>query len=357
MNFTKKELNFLKLYSFVSDTKSFLNDKVQIKVERDNALFSMFTNDVGIITCIKKCTDEAAFKSVYPIVQFNQMVESCNSDFEIEISEEHLCLGKDAEYKLNKADIELIQTDAILAEITNTAAIQSVELQDLDKLSVIKNYMGDSGFDAVVVNSGNFIAITKNTVVGVVNTSNNKNVKFIIPKIAVLILLQNKITTTLILEYPSFFTASINESVLIFPKRDEGYYIIPDVLDEQYQQLYNHKSKISVDKARLSTSLQRMSVISQGSPESIVSFIVNTNQLIIENKNSTYGQEKIVAEVDKELEGCKFTLLTKFLMLILSSLKGDVVTISASNMPEAACFKVEDEHRSGFFIIVLFEDL
>ena len=65
MQFTKQQLSFLKLYLNVSDTKSFLGDKINIKCIDDKFYFSLYGTDTKVITTFDNTKQEKQHERFY----------------------------------------------------------------------------------------------------------------------------------------------------------------------------------------------------------------------------------------------------------------------------------------------------
>ena len=266
MNFVKEELSFLSIFAKCADTKRPSNDKFQIKTDpaRGVVVFSQISDSATIIKEVKKAIDEE-LNGIYPINQFLALVNSIPNEATIDIRDDGI------HFNNNKYEFEKANAEDVFISIDETigAISKSDEVISISDFSKTKNsFIGQEPLDYVLAIDGKFIsALSCDTLVCSYTTSNNKEKTFFIPKLAVTLCNEYKKESV---EFKSVvlgkneeksYAVSFDDTYVIFSNKEYNK-DMASLLEEDSKPLYDHPTKISINKTLLKDALNRIKVFS-----------------------------------------------------------------------------------------------
>jgi len=370
MIFTKKDFNFLDLYVTISDVKTILSDKFQIKIDKKNnrIVFSQFSMNASAITIIKKDIDpkEEEFQCIFSSGSFNQMIKLIGDDVPIEITKNQVTFG-DAKYEFKSIDAVFPDVDITINRIETNQKTNVTKIVDLNKMSHLKFCIGADliGLDTVYLTNGYFTASNKVDVAGAVKTNNSPDISLYFPRIMVDIMSGYKITEIDLINmdntdddedkgYSNFSYFVLGNSYIILSKKE---YILPNLFDEGIKDSYNHTYKAVVMKNDIIKKLYRIAIVSQENLFSRIFLSFKINELIIESKDNGYGIEKISMTIDKEIQGRNLILSAKFLSQILDQFTDkEEISIYIPTDNEGIAIMIKSNLDDKFYIHMIYTD-
>ncbi len=351
MEFTKQQLSFLEVFGMTTNTKSFLNDKINIQTDDSNIYFSQHTDTVKLIQVFDNITKEK-INVTYSTNQFAAMVKSCQDDEKIEISSEGVKFGKNSEYKFESYDISVDDPKLLLDLVSNKN--QTYLLIDFGKINNVRNFISsDEDYNCISLQDNNYITFN-GAVIAISKSDNNIEEKLYLPAIFFNIINQLKLETVNIFslqngEYYNFNVNGLN--VFLYIKE----YGIPYVFGDEIKSEFEHPYSVECCKKDISNALSRIKIMSQSNPEMRVFVKFTNNKIIIESKDNQYGKEEINATYDKELEDFYLILSSHYLYSIVNLLKGEIIKIFVKPDKEIKAIKIIDEKENNFYVHIPFE--
>lgn len=358
MKFQKEELSFLNHYIFCADTKTSISDKIQIKtdVESSSVIFSQFSSDITLITRVnKEITEEFCY--TLSSIQFGNFIKSLPANCVIDINDQEISFNK-SKYKFEVFPESLSNTDHYLNIVENLTIEDTLNVKEFQKVTSIKQYIGTEKLDTVALMDGHFVSSNRTEVTGVVKTINDQNEVFYLPKIVVNLGLQNKLDSISINKYENgeLFSFKIENTYFLFLPKN---YILPNIFEDDFKDIYEHPCKCFVNKNELKESLQRIKIIASLSVDSMIFMYFQNNVLRIKSSTSGYGEEELNATYIDDMpsvDNINITLRVDYLISIISQFKGDQVCISVPKDAEAPVIKITDETEESFYLQTVFQE-
>ena len=360
MNFVKEELSFLSIFAKCADTKRPHNDKFQIKTDpaRNVIVFSQISDAATIINEVNKTIDED-INSIYPINQFLALINSLPAGASIDIKNDGIHFNNNKyEFEKYNADDVFISIDETITALAKTT--ESITVSDFGKTK--NSFIGQEPLDYVLVIDGKFLsALSCDTLVCSYHTNNDKSNTFFVPKLAVTLCNDSKKDSV---EFKAISLGKNDEkSYAVFL---EGTHVIfmnkeynkdmASLFEEDSKPLYDHPSKIKINKNLLKDALNRIKVFSSKNIYSRVYCSTTNNEFKVESKeqNSGYAVEIVEAEVDEAIKNQNpiFCISQAYLSTVVSYLKGEQVVIHSNVFsPDGVAVKITDELGEDFFIL------
>ena len=356
MIFLKEELSFLSMYSKCSDTKLPEHDKFKINVnsEKGEVTFSQFSDEIVLITTLNK-TSDTSFEVVFPVNQFFAFINSIPVNAEIDIQSNGIHFNGNR-YEFETVDLSSIfeGVDAFKDLVKDTSNKVSIVNFGLIKNSIIGNSADQ--LDCTMLTNGSFVSAPNNeSLLCAYKTSNNKDVSFYIPRLAGIIGVDNKKEVMDFYKSGEYVFINVNNTHIIFTAKE---YNLPNIFDEDFKQIYDHPSKIEINKNILKDAINRIKIFSAKNIFNRIKCSSTNSQFIIESKepNSGYAIEKIEASIDDALKEQEtlFYVSQTILSTAINALKGEKIIIHSNvYTPDEKTIKVTDEIGDDFFIVVL----
>jgi len=360
MRFLKEELSFLKLYSMLSDNRSFLNDKICIESvsKTKTVTFSQLSHKFNLITKInKEIKDDEDFSLIINVNIFYQLISSLPNNTYVNITKDGIFFNS-SKYDLQKyeGDYSVVSKFEEAISLKETAIFS---INEIDKMVLLKNYCGKDELDTIALIEGNFVASNRTDITGVIKTNNDKNLIFYFPSDFVSIInLQNlKSIDIKTVEYnDKNITYFILNNIIVII--NEFTYALKNIFVEEIKRLYDHNTKILVDKNSFLEVLSRIAIVSKDNIYNRIFISFDNTNIIIESKDVGYSVEKIpYISIDPSLVGIKIILSVNNLKTIIQSLTGKQVYIKASADEDAVAVSFEDENKDRFYIHTLYENI
>lgn len=356
MLFTKKDLNFLSLMKFSATNKSLTGNKVQIKNINNSIIASQISDkDVSVISILK---DKSGSLDVsLPTSEFFELLSSFDDSAVFDIDKSCIRVNN-SKYEFESLDFDntssvekaLLVLDSIKS---NSELCQKITINDLKKISLIKNYVGSDGLDVVGCMNNYFVASNRTDVTACIKLENEIDKEFFIPKqmADVINFLHLDTIEYYITNEFHFFVA--DEIIVIFPLPINGY-SLSNIFDDSIKEAYDHPYMCTVNKEEFKTVIKRISILARNNADTRIFVMFYENELVIESKDSGYAIEKINAITSKELNSHYVILSANYINSILNLLTGDTVCIFAIPDKDAVAVKIDDDKKNMFFVHCLY---
>lgn len=362
MKFKKKDLEFLKIYSICSDTRSELHDKVQIKADSKEGkiTFSQFSMDANLVTQVDNVENED-FSIVYPINTLTQMLRLCKEDSVIEITKDDLKFSDNSQYKFESFNYDFDSNVRLFLDIIDKETpIKKYTLKDLGKLNINKNFIGiTEDLQYVRFEDNHFITSDRENITCVCKSDNNINDTIFLPRIFLHLyglLEEDEINLSLYEDTnkETLYIFNIGKTYVSF---NIGECSIPNIFDEEFKEIYDHKHKVEVDREKFLEAVKRIRIVTVKEIGNRVFVTFNKDSLLFESKDVGYASEKVQANVDNSLIGVTIVLSSVLLNSIANMLKDEKIIIKASREMDATVATIVDESNMITFINNLFENI
>lgn len=353
MQIKKEELQFLDLFSFCADNKSKMGDKFCIDVNKNETLFLQSSKEVYLIHKYQNIKEEKSERFVFPINTFASLIKLAPEKEQITINSDSVSFSGGSEYKFDilKYNFQPLIDQLYFIEHEGAKEVKTVNLEELDKLTFIKNFMGDSGLDVVGGFENYFVASNKIRVVGAVKLNElNSSFPIFLPKMLVNIVGFLKLTKTPLYFYKNEYCFIVHNNTYIFCPLKE--YKLPNILNEKQKTFYDHPLFIKIDRLQFILALQRISLFTKTNYYDRVFISVFKDGLILENKDSTYAKEILLTPINDELLYSSFIISTNHLLNTLNLLTDKFVSLHILPTKEAVTVTIKDENK--FYIHMLY---
>lgn len=356
MKFKKEELKFLEMYFNLLDTRSFLNNKIYIKFNKDNneVIFAQQSRKFNLITKISKDLGELenSHEMIVDTKKLFQLINLIPQNLDI------LFIPDKCSIKFGNSvyNLENYQGDySIIYDLLNLQKEKEIKIVDLKKIFLLKNYCGQDELSTIALLDGHFQASNIYDVAGIIKNENDKSIKYFFPsEFLSIIKLYNLDSIILNIYKNSIMSFEIENTIIII---NEFKYSLENHFDEEIKELYEHNTKITVNKDILLEAIQRITVVAKDNLFNRIFMSFDTNNIILESIDTGYSIEKIqYVSLDKEIKDVKIIISAEYFKKIISSLNGEIITIRISNDKDSVAIKFEDEINDRFFIQILCEE-
>jgi len=355
MIFKKSDFSFLDVFALCVDNKGLTNDKFQIIGDSKigEIVFSQMSNGAMVYKVITSSFTED-FRFVFPTIQFNSILKSIPDD-SIEI-DKNILIFKKSKYEFpvipfdGESDINFYRE-----LIEKSSPNKEIELKEIDKFAVIKNYMGteDQSLDTIGVFDGNYMTSNKTSVSSIIKSISEID-NFFVSKLTTIISSACKTSSLVVKDFDKVYSFECDSSVVVVvPKKK---YILPNLLDDRIKSAYDHPYSAVISKTDFNDALKRISIVSSTNVDSRVHLTFKDKQLIIESKDSNYAIEYVNGDYSKELENHYLIVSAKEFSNIISSFAGNTVTIKVKNTQDKdnKAISFTDEKNERTFVLCLY---
>jgi hypothetical protein len=369
MQFTKQQLSFLKLYLNVSDTKSFLGDKINIKCINDKIYFSLYGTDTKVITMFDNVNKET-FENSYYVSKLANIINACKDNETITIEQDLIKFGKNAEYKLESIECNIETPPDKYLEILNNDYEAKYNLTDMSR--IFKSFISNTNEDYKIISLQDNHFVTYNDTVLAISKTNN-DIKETLYFSPVLLALVDYFTKEEKLNFDQnsfelkklqggeFYGVSYGSMNIFIEIKNSK---LPYVFDEEIVTRYNHKTKIAIRNEEFKSALKRIDFLTRDNIENRVYLVIDKNTVKLESRDSQKGYEIVNAYVDKKLIGFTTILNASYLNAIVSFLKNfNVIDIHIENSEDLSAVKIigrkadTDEVSDFYFVHQVYEDI
>ena len=361
MKFVREELDFLKLYVMLSDTRSFLNDKIHINFikEKDSIIFSQLSYKFNLITVLQKnlSTLKESFNILVETNQLFSLVSLLPKNSEINISKEEISF-EGSKYQLPKYEGDYSVVDKFLL-LTSSPKVEEIKIVDLEKMPLIKNYAGIDELDTIGIIENYFVASNRTDVAGAIKTSNTINdIIFLPTEIASIITsygLKSIVLNKVEFNETIYNYFIINQTYVIINNME---YALANIFEDNVRELYDHPTFVKINKNNLLQALTRILVVAKNNIYNRIFISFDTNNMIIESIDTGYSVEKVpFIKLSNEIQNVKITVSASNVKTILQSLQGNEVTIKISPEQDSTAISFVDENNNSLFVHTLYENI
>jgi hypothetical protein len=352
MDFTKENLSFLEVFGLISNTKSFLSDKINIQSDDNTVYFSQYGDDSKLIYTMENITKEK-LNVTYLTNQLNSMIKSCNDNDKISITSDGLTFGKNSEYKFESYDFTDSHPKSYLEMIEGNDN-KKFKIIDLVKYNNVKKFISnEEKLNCASLQDNNLVSFN-GQIIAISKTENSISEQLnLSPNFFSLVnnLGLKEVVITSLQDGQFFYFKSGNLNIFL-PVND---YSIPYVFGDDVKEELNQPYFVDCDRNNLANALHRISIVSQMNPETRVYVSFEKDRMIIESKDNGQGKETIEATVMKELEGFYVILSSSYLNSIVSLLKGNTITMYMRPNKDIKAIKIVDEKEVDYYVHIPFE--
>lgn len=358
MKIDKSKLDFLKLYGALSETQTRLGDKIKIFSKKDDGVyFLVCTKNANLTYKLSENVDEIKdFELIFNLSDFTSLISKIPNDSFVDIDINGIKFNKNGtKYTLDTFDIEF----PIFDDSLNSDKVKTFILKNLNYLDALKNYTGDKKLDAVVVIDGYYFSSDRRLGC-IVKTDTNLNGiidRFYIPRIVCNYIQkfeveELEIKVNIKEEIWGFI---LNGITAVIPMQ---VYSLPNLLEEPYINMYDHKLFIQLEKDAFKNALNRMSVVSNKNPDSRIYISFEKNKIIIESRDYNMSREEIDCDVREEFIGKFIIVSSLYLQRIVNDIgdKKEIKLCMAENPQEVPAIKIETIEGDCKFLHILFEE-
>ena len=324
MIINKEQLQFLSDYSSISENTTSVGNKLQIISKAGNkAVFVQKSMDATLIKEID-CVTNSEFDILVEIKMFWNFINSFSAKDEIEITPEGFKIGNDKHYtfETHKGDFfDVSEIMNIITESKNESTTVMIPFKDFNTLAITSKYMGKDTLEAIGLMKNKILGTDRFQIV-YADCSFSLPDNYYLSKSAISILLQHKEEKEIpIYLNGRFYFFEINGLVCIFEWKT---YAIPDIFEDKPYSRFNQTDFVKLSKEELQSSLSRMSYFVTNNPSSRIFITVNSDHLLIENRDFNKSFEKIAyLENNSELNDITVIVNCKNLITFLNNMEKD----------------------------------
>ena len=368
MQFTKQQLSFLKLYLNVSDTKSFLGDKINIKCIDDKIYFSLYGTDTKVITAFDN-TNKETFENNYYVSKLANIINACKESETITIEQDLIKFGKNAEYKLESMSCNIETQPNTYLEILNNEYESKYNLVDISR--IFKSFISNTNEDYKIISLQNNHFVTYNDTVLAVSQTNNVITETLYFSPVLLTIVDYLLKEAKIdfdkgnlelkkLQGGEFYGISFGDMNIFVEIKNSK---LPYIFDDEIVARYDHKTKVSINNDEFKSALKRIDFLTRDNIENRVYVVIEKGRVKLESRDSQKGYEIVDAKVDTELEGFTTILNASYLNNIVSFLKNfATVEIKIENSVDLSAVKIVGVNDAGvesdfYFVHQVYEDI
>jgi hypothetical protein len=340
VTFTKKDLEFLKLYQICQDTNSFHGSKLTLiaDVKSQEICFVLITDIIKIIKKFKMRVS-SDFSLTIKLSQFTAMLTHCWDTDTICINNNVIKFGGKSEYVFESFDFnkENLQYLKKVAETPDKIIV----LKDLQKMEKISFSIGqDVKINCIGFQDNHFLTYDS-SILSYIKTNNDIDMNFFLPEVFWKIYKIFKSDEVSLQMFKNNFIFEI-EGITIYIT--QGQYRIPYIFEDVVQEKFNHTTEIKLNKDEFKTALSRLQVLNQENSYRRFFTYFDEDEIRLEIKDGCSGFEVLsVSGMDKTLIGTYFISNTQELLKILSILKSDVVSLWVSAKDDMKTIKIVED--------------
>lgn len=341
---TPKELDFLSVYRIVKDSSP-LGNKLKIEVGNGKVKYSQKT-ELSFLTTEKENEDlTEEFDLLIDLDSFVNFISSVGKDEKITISKTGVSLSKDNHYNFENFTLAFPNVTDILKMVEDSKSTStSLVIKDIDKLNVIKQFVGKDTLETVALLKGKLLS-TDRMRIAYTSTDSTSIENYFLSKQAMDLI---KSETEIFLS-DKFYYFKIADVTCIFNWKE---YKVPDLLSPNAYANFNQTNHIIIEKSKLLQALTRMNFFVTNNENNRIFLTVNSDNLLIENRDFNKSHEKIEIKTnDTSLEGLVFIISCPNLISIIKQLQGNDIYLYF-NPDEASrkTVRIEDEKHEFMFV-------
>lgn len=344
MKIKPKDLDFLSVYKIVKDSSP-LGNKLRIEVKNGKVRYSQKT-ELSFLTTEKENADlTEEFELLIDLQSFTDFIGSVGKDEEVTISKTGVSLSKDNHYNFENFTLAFPNVNDILQMVENSKSTStSLVIKDIDKLNVIKQFVGKDTLETVALLKGKLLS-TDRMRIAYTSTDLVSTENYFLSKQAIDLI---KSETELFLS-DKFYHFNIGEVLCIFNWKE---YKVPDLLSPTAMNNFNQTNHIVLDKSKLLQVLTRMNFFVTNNENNRIFLTVNSDNLLVENRDFNKSHDKVELKIgDSTLEGLVFIISCPNFISIIKQLQGnDIHFYFNPDESSRKTVRIEDENHNFIFV-------
>ena len=350
----KEQLNFLDKYVLCIDTKTAINDKFQIACKGNRLIFSQKSNVGYLITELTYPeTFEKEEKVIFETSTFASLIKSIPNNSDITITEKGINFNNNC-YDIVNTDFLLDDVDEFLT-IASDTSVEKFNLNDIENYFKIKEYAVGDKLDTVSYQNGYFVASNRYYVTGFVKTDNFKlDSDFYFSEDTFALFSAYKVKEATVYNLDDMYFFKLDDTFIFIPKNE---YILPNMFDDAIKEMYEHPSKVVVNKNAIKDTLTRMKIVARNNKESRIYLELSDDTMVIKNTDTQFAQEDIkLLSIDDDVKGVVMPVSVNHLSSIIDKCDGENIEIYCTADEENfISMKIKDETSKYFYILNLLE--
>lgn len=345
LKFKKEELDFLSLYSICSDKKTRESDKFQIlSVDgSSDIIFLQYSKMTIFITVFKnKNLSKEKIVLTYESSKFSDVLRYCPNGSDITITDTFVSFGKSSKYSFESFDLNPFFTsiDNMLQMINNKSKYKSVEIQEFEKVNLIRSYAGADlqGLNVIALYENHFVISDKIDSTGIVKTKNKLDSNYFLSLITYNVFQFLKLKSLILYDVKDqgIFLLECNNMNILFIKNPEQIKLeekredeltIPNVLNPSIKSYYYHDVFIKLNKEYLLNSLRKINIVTDSKSENRIFITFSSDKISIETRDDNQCLEELDYSCPKELFNVTIALSSNYTISMVSSIPGEDVII------------------------------
>jgi len=339
IQFSKKELEVLPVFSSFADTGSQFADKIFIVAEGGRCfLFQESTYATLIYFLDKKVEGDQKFS--YEIPKLNSLLNSCKSSDTITFTDDFILINDKSKYELSQFD-GVCEYSNYFDCISNIGNWNKFSIEDQDKLKQVKPYISqiDPELKGIAMVSNYFIATDRyNITYALKGKGQGKGEPLVCVPSSVVSLINSITLNSLDLYTDKDYNGNIvqvSDNFFVFLTNVKEI-VIPNIFSEAIQEVYNHPDTVTFNKKDLLEVFNKMLIVTNDKLNHRVYLSFDTKSIVIECKDDYYGKDSIstISDIPDVLLLKSFIVSAYYLKTILLSLKSEKVQIHFPSDPE-----------------------
>lgn len=374
MKFTKQELSFLDLFSmYVDSSIGQFGDKVIMIKQDDHVLFLQKGRDDILFT--KKIEKEAEdFEPIiYETQKLNQIIKYLPDNSDIEIDGTKISVSEDIQYEFESFDYGVDNSSfTTIVDLLDDlgSATKKVSLVDVDKIANIYQFMGERLFSFDSFDNLNLIAYFNNYyvasdryhVTAAVQNASSIDEDFYFHSIvySVAKYLDEKDVDIHIFKDESDeddtgkCVMNFGDLSVFFPHTEES--CLPNILEDDKKEFYEHNDYIVIEKDKLLSVLQRIMIITNAELKDRVFITFSKNNIVIESKDNGYAKEVLPVKESNLENDISFILSSKYLVSTVKLIDKSNILIKIPDEDGVAIKVQGSDDESKFYVVNLLDD-
>jgi len=351
------ELSFLNYFEMAKGVSSG-NAKGKLKITSENGqtYFSLFSNELIIISKIDKY--ESDFETILDIDDFSSVVKNTPNNQVLRL-EKNVLSFNETTYTFEDHPITLPDYKDYLEVIQNVSPSKVIHNLPLDnKIDTALAFVGEKDTSSIEYMDDHFVATNKVKACMLKNTESTIDSHLIFSSVLCSFLNKTRLKSINIDFYDSdkvtvpYYVIALDNTYIISSIPESK---LPNLFDSKYMKVYNHSSKIEINRSYLMEALKRMRIVTKfDSVSKAVNFYVYADKVVLkgdDTNSSASAIETISATVDSEIINFYSRFNSTYLNTILSYIDSESVRIYLSTSSDFLVAKITDTEEKNIFLL------
>lgn len=354
MIINNKDLQFLNIFTTLSDTKTILGDKLLLSIKDGVCYFVQFGVNVKLIKKIE-VNSKDNFSLLMNTNQFTQFINSLGENSDLKIINNKIFFKEDTEYSIDPLDISFPEFKNFL-DNTDTAIHKTIT--NFKHLQILKDYLGKDSSNVLSLMDNCFVTMDKSSIC-IVPTKNDFELKsskiFFIPTNIFQLIERYNIEQLNISIFDTYWSFVYDGITFIISFKE---YEVPYIFSKDLHSRFNHTKKISINRDQFYWALKRMSIFSQYNINSRIYLTFGKENLLIENRDFNKSKERVdILYCDSELQDKMVIISCQNLLKTIDNTKSNEIDIFISIDPNNnSTIRIEDNNEGLIFIHASYKD-